>query len=92
MKFFDIIEFDWDENNKYKSFVKHGVNNSEAEDAFFDPDGKIFKTKDERFIHLGVSSSGKYLFQVFEYRGKNKVRIISSRLMEKKEKKNYKNK
>jgi len=92
MKNFDIIEFEWDENNQYKSFVKHGVNNSEAEDAFFDPDGKVLKTREGRFIHLGISSGGKYIFQIFEFKGKNKIRIISSRLMEKKEKKYYKNK
>jgi uncharacterized DUF497 family protein len=72
--------------------VKHGVTNEEAEDALLDPDGKIRKTKEGRYIHLGVTSSGKHLFQIFVFKTGHKIRIISSRLMEAVEKRIYKTK
>ncbi len=90
--FFEIIEFEWDAGNRDKSLLKHGVSNEEAEDAFFDPDGKARKTKADRYIHLGVTSSGRYLIQIFEFRSKNTVRIISSRPMDEREKKMYRTK
>jgi uncharacterized DUF497 family protein len=89
---FELYEFEWDEGNKYKSVVKHGVTNEEAEDALLDPDGKIRKTKEGRYIHLGVTSSGKHLFQIFVFKMRHKIRIISSRSMGAVEKRIYKTK
>lgn len=92
VKRFELLEFEWDEGNKYKSLYKHGITNEEAEDAFVDPLGKIRRTREGRYIHLGVTGTGKYLFQIFEFKSKNKIRIISSRHMDEREKRIYRKK
>lgn len=89
---FELLEFEWDKGNKYKSLDKHGITNEEAENAFLDPAGRIRKTKEGRYIHLGITGAGQYLFQIFEFKNKHTVRIISSRQMDSNEKKVYKRK
>lgn len=90
MKNFYITDFEWDEGNQEKSVIKHNVSNEEAEDAFFDPDAKILKTKDSRYICLSQTPEGRYLFQVFIQKTEGIIRIISSRDQTKKEKQHYK--
>ena len=85
---FEAAEFEWDDGNQYKSLLKHGVSNDEAESAFFDEEGLVYKTWDGRYVLLGKSSAGRYLFQAFEIRNK-RIRIISSRPMTQKEKRHY---
>lgn len=93
MKFFESKEFQWDEGNKEKNWLKHQVSITECEEVFFD-DQKI-KLKDilhsdeeDRFIILGMTKKNCSLFIVYTMR-KNKIRIISARDADKKEKKLY---
>lgn len=84
----DIYEFDWDRGNKEKN-IKHGVEDIESEEVFFDKDKFIFKdilhSKDEeRFKVLGKTKKERLLFVVFTKR-RNKIRIISARDIKKKE-------
>jgi uncharacterized protein len=86
------IMFEWDSGNKVKSLAKHGVTNQEAEETFFNyklvaPDQRHSKTE-SRFGLYGKTDSEKILFIVFTIRG-NRVRIISARLADKKERKIY---
>lgn len=85
---YEVAEFDWDEGNRNKSLLKHGVTNEEAEEAFFDDSALIFRTRGDRYVLFGKTSGGMHLFQVFEFRG-YRIRIISSRPMTVKEKRLY---
>lgn len=86
--FEEPIEFEWDEGNKDKN-IKHEVSNSEAEEVFRDKKKLIFKdhvhsNNEERYRILGKTEKGRLLFVVFTLR-KTKVRIISARVINKKE-------
>lgn len=87
------VDFDWDKGNINKNWRKHKVKDSEAEEIFFDDKKKVFKNKlhskeEERFILLGKTKRERLLFVVFTMRN-NKVRIISARDINKKERKLY---
>ncbi len=87
--FKNIVGFEWDKGNKTKNFEKHKVNETECEEVFFDSEKKILKdtfhSKDEeRFILIGKTKNNRYLFLVFTIR-KNKIRVISARDLNKKE-------
>ncbi|MBU1071462.1 BrnT family toxin [Patescibacteria group bacterium] len=93
MKVFkDQIGFDWDKGNINKN-RKHTVKDKEAEETFFDFNKVIYKDplhsgQEERFILLGKTKNERLLYTVFTVR-KRKVRIISSRDINKKEIKLY---
>lgn len=89
----DALAFEWDTGNRGKNFKKHGITDGESEESFFDPEKKISKDKlhsgnEERHILIGQTRQRRILFVVFTKR-KNKIRIISSRPLNKKEKHLY---
>ena len=91
--FKEPIRFLWDKGNKEKNFKKHQVTDSESEEIFFNENKKIFKDKlhsgrEERFIVLGKTNKRRLLFVVFTIRNE-KIRIISARDINRKEKKLY---
>lgn len=95
-KRFNFKEFVWDSGNKNKNWLKHQVSNKESEEAFFDEMRKIFQDKfhsekEDRFILLGKTEKGRSLYTVFTKRN-SKIRIISSRDMDKKERRFYEEK
>ncbi len=82
------IEFEWDEGNIGKN-KKHGVEDSEAEEVFFDGTKKIFKDEihsieETRRRIIGNTKKGRLLFIAFTLRN-NKIRVISARSINKKE-------
>ena len=84
----ELAEFEWDKGNIDKN-KKHGVEDKEAEEAFFDKHRFIFKDEvhsqnEERLRILGKTKRGRLLFVVFTKRGA-KIRIISARDINKKE-------
>lgn len=88
-----IIEFEWDEGNLDKSYEKHGITPKEAEEVFLDENLSIqrdirHQEIEERSIAIGATAEGTILFIVFTFR-KNKVRVISARRANKKERKLY---
>ena len=88
-----LTEFEWDKGNVDKSFKKHKISPNEAEEIFLDDYLKIVKDirhsqKEQRFIALGKTFNEKQLFIVYTVRGE-KVRIISARPMDKKERSHY---
>lgn len=89
MKIFkEPLEFHWDKGNIDKN-KKHNVENNEVEEPFFDRKRVIFKDilhseKEDRFILIGKTKKKRLLYMVFTMRGK-KVRIISSRDVNKRE-------
>lgn len=91
-----LVGFEWDKGNIDKSYKKHGITPNETEEIFLDEDVKIeedikHKQKEQRFIAFGKTTENKILFVVFTIRN-NKVRVISSRLANKKEREVYQEK
>ena len=79
--------FEWDEGNREKNLIKHEVTLEECEEAFYDPHKRIFSTPhdgEERFLLLAKTSNERFLFLVFTMR-KQKIRVISARDLNKKE-------
>lgn len=87
------VKFIWDKGNKDKNWLKHKITNQEGEEIFFDKNKKIHfdrkhSLKEKRHILLGKTKKNKLLYIVFTIRDK-KVRIISARKLNRKEKKLY---
>lgn len=90
----DPIKFEWDKGNLTKNLDKHGVAAQESEELFSnDPfliskDVKHSSKHESRYQALGQTKSKRKLFISFTIRG-NKVRVISTRDMNRKEEKIY---
>jgi hypothetical protein len=87
------LDFDWDEGNLDKNWEKHRVINTECEEIFFDENKRILKDKmhsdtEERYIILGKTKEERLLYLVFTIRN-DKVRVISARDINKKERRLY---
>lgn len=83
-----VFEFEWDAAN-ISHIAKHNVIPEEAEDVFFDENNVQdedleHSTDEERFLIIGKTTEGRLLYQIFTRRG-NKIRVISSRDINKKE-------
>lgn len=88
--------FEWDKGNIDKSWIKHKVSNRESEEVFVNKPNFIFKdekhsTLEPRYMLWGYTNEKRGLSVVFTIR-KNRVRIISARDMNKKERKAYESK
>jgi len=88
------VHFEWDEESKAgANFRKHGVRIPEAIPVFDDPHA-ITITDDEsgpdeqRFVTLGMGTTGRLLVVVYTWRGEN-IRIISARPAEAHEREEY---
>ena len=86
--------FDWDKGNELKNWSKRQVTKQECEEIFFNrqfivANDRKHSISEERFYCLGTTNMKKELFLVFTLRN-NKIRIISARNMNKKEKEVYK--
>lgn len=84
----DVVEFEWNKGNINKN-KKHEVTNEESEEAFFDENKVIYKDifhskQEQRFVLLGRTRKERLLYIIFTKRSK-KVRIISTRNINKKE-------
>lgn len=83
--------FDWDEGNLVKNWVKHRVSASECEQVFFNRPlvaglDQAHSRTEARYHALGVTDAGRPLFVVFTVRG-NRIRVISAREMNRRERK-----
>lgn len=88
--------FQLDKGNKGKNYRKHKVTDQECEEVFFDHNKKIFKDilhsdQEERYVLLGQTKASRILFVVFTIRHQ-KIRVISARDLNKKEKRLYEEK
>lgn len=87
------ISFDWDKGNIDKNWEKHKVHFKEAEEVFFNKPLKIFpdakhSITEKRFQILGVTNNERKLSIFFTIRNK-RIRIISARDQNKKERIKY---
>ena len=86
-------DFEWDEGNIKKNWERHRVSHIECEEIFFNRPIIVKKdephsTSEDRYFVLGKTDAGRLLFIVFTLRG-NKIRIISARAMNRKERRIY---
>ena len=91
-----ITRFEWDEGNIDKSYEKHGITPNEAEEVFIDPELLLLEDikhsqAEERLQVAGKTGKNRILFVVFTVR-ETKVRIISARIANKKERRKYEQK
>ncbi len=85
--------FEWDEGNSGKNAKKHRVSDRECEEVFFDVRFKVFYDRghsvaENRYYGLGSTFAKRNLFVVFTVRG-DKMRVISTRPMNRKERLEY---
>jgi uncharacterized DUF497 family protein len=95
IEFSRIEGFDWDDGNSRKSVAKHGIDQSEAEQAFFDDPLLIVQdvrhsASEARLHALGRTDAGRLLHITFTLRGAGSlIRVISARTMSRKERRRY---
>jgi len=85
--------FQWDKHNIQKNWERHKVSPTESEQAFFNKPLIVVKDvkhsqEEERFYALGKTDQDRRLFVAFTI-GEKLVRVISSRDMNKKERRVY---
>ena len=87
------MEFEWDPHKAGANARKHGVTFQEAATIFGDPLAITFEdpdhsTNENRYITFGLSIQKKPLVVSHTHR-KDRTRIISARLMDRREKRIY---
>ena len=88
------MSFEWDAEKAESNFKKHGVRFSESLPVIDDDDFAITISDDDsdpnerRFVSIGMGAKERVLVVVYCYRGKS-IRIISARLAEAHERKQY---
>jgi uncharacterized DUF497 family protein len=89
-----ITGFDWDSGNARKN-EKHGVNQPEAEEVFFNQpllllDDLRHRDQEARYHALGKTLDGRRLHVTFTLRNRGtRIRVISARDMHRKERSIY---
>jgi uncharacterized DUF497 family protein len=86
--------FEWDPRKAAANLSKHGVSFDEAKGAFYDDHGLVMADPDhsedeDRFVLLGVGTSGRLLVVVHLVREEDAIRIISARKATKRERTFY---
>jgi len=89
----EVAGFDWDEGNVLKNWEKHKVKHTEAEEVFENKPRIVSKDykhslRETRHQILGVTNEKRKLSVIFTFRDR-KVRVISARDMNRKEKAKY---
>ena len=85
--------FEWDKGNIDKNIEKHGITLKETEEFFLDENLLLIEDidhsqKEKRYIAIGETVQSKILFAAFTLR-KDKIRVISVRIANKKERRQY---
>lgn len=85
--------FEWDEGNSDKNWIRHRVTQGECEQVFFNEPFMVSADKkhsqeESRWYVLGKTDTERLLFIVFTIRS-NRIRVISARDMNKKEREVY---
>ncbi len=92
----DLAEgFDWDDGNRDKNWVSHKVKPSECEMVFFNQpliiiDDERHSNSESRYFAFGKTDLDRLLLIVFCLR-KKRIRVISARDMNKRERIFYEN-
>lgn len=88
-----MFKFEWNPDKAQTNLLKHHVSFDEASTVFGDPLSLTIADPDHsegehRYLLLGIASSGRLLVVSFTER-EQRVRIISARLANKKERNDY---
>jgi len=89
----ECVGFDWDDGNLFKNWERHRVSAFECEQVFFNhpliaASDEKHSSEEPRFFALGQTDATRLLFVVFTIRGK-RIRVISARDMNSRERKQY---
>jgi hypothetical protein len=84
----EIHAFSWNEDN-IEHISNHGVTPEEIEEIVFEGTPYIRKGKQGKRYLYGKTVGGRYLFVVYVPVGKAKVRVVTARDMDAKEKRLY---
>ncbi len=92
----NLAGFDWNRFNKEKNMIKHQVHYKECEEVFFNKPLIFFKderhsVKEKRYGVFGQTDRKRLLTIIFTIRN-NKIRVISGRNQNKKERRAYEQK
>ena len=91
-----IEEFEWDDANLDHLRARHQVEPEEAEEVLLGEGRRIRKgrlKKGETYYEaMGATVDGRYLFVVFQMKGKGRLRVASARPMSRAERKWYERK
>ncbi len=85
------MKYQWDKNKAASNLQKHGIEFADAVSVFSDdlaitiPDNRF---AEDRFVTIGMDAFGRILVVVFTWRGEY-IRLISARLAERRERKQY---
>lgn len=88
----EFAGFDWDEGNREKR-LKHNVQHWECEQVFFNApivilDDPKHSIVEDRFAAFGKTDGGRQLIVIYTKRG-SKIRVISTRDMNRRERQFY---
>ncbi len=82
----------WDPRKAASNVEKHGIRFSDAEAVLFDPFGLTREDTgahgEQRFVSIGLDSTGRIVVVVYAHRGQT-IRLISARAATKRERKTY---
>ena len=85
------MKYQWDKNKAASNLQKHGIEFADAISVFSDelaitiPENRF---DEERFVTIGMDAFGRILVIVFTWRSED-IRLISARLAERRERKQY---
>jgi uncharacterized DUF497 family protein len=85
------MKYQWDKNKAASNLQKHSIEFADAVSVFSDdlaitiPDNRC---DEDRFVTIGMDAFGRILVIVFTWRGED-IRLISARLAERRERKQY---
>jgi len=92
LDFSKIEGFEWDEGNVNKNWLKHLISSKESEEVFVNKRVYYYDDKhshiEKRFTVYGITNNGRKLIVIFTIR-KSRIRIISARDQNSKERKKY---
>jgi len=93
IEFEKLAGFEWDQKNIDKNLIKYNVENWECEQIFFnDPlivlDDPKYSIAENRLAAFGKTDAGRLLVVIFTIRSRL-IRVISTRKMNRKERKFY---
>jgi hypothetical protein len=89
----EATEFEWDDGNADKNWLRHRVSQAECEQIFFNQplvtaEDSLHSYGESRHYALGQTDAGRLLFLVYTLRDE-RIRVISARDMMPRERKEY---
>jgi uncharacterized protein len=85
------MKYQWDKNKAASNLQKHGIEFADAVSVFSDDLAITISDQrfdEDRFVTIGMDAFGRILVVVFTWRGED-IRLISARLAERRERKQY---